>query len=53
MQATAEAAGGLDENRNIFAQRSEGEVTFRERIKEGTIGEGYRVCVFGAILLEK
>lgn len=40
-QAAVKAAGGLDENRNIFAQSSEGEVTFGERIIEGTVEEGY------------
>lgn len=34
---------GWIKNSNIFAQRSEREVTFGERIIEGTIGEGYSV----------
>lgn len=52
VQATVEAAGGMDENRNIFALRSEEELKFGERIIEGTIGERYSEYIV-AFYLEK
>lgn len=53
VQATDEAAGGLDENRNFFlCKRSKEEVTYKKRIINGTIGEGYSVY-FVPSFLEK